>query len=160
MGFRIGLGYDVHRLEAGRPLILGGVVVPFDKGLAGHSDADALTHAVIDALLGALALGNIGQHFPDDDPAYKDADSLVLLSHSAGLVKETGYRIENIDSNIITERPKLNPYLDSMRSNLARTLDISPDRVSVKAKTNEAVGPEGRGESIRTEAVVLLSGGK
>ncbi len=160
MGFRIGLGYDVHRLEAGRPLVLGGVVVPFDKGLAGHSDADALTHAVIDALLGALALGNIGQHFPDDDPAYKDADSLVLLSHSAGLLKQTGYRIENIDSNIIAERPKLSPYLDAMRTNLARTLGISRDHVSVKAKTNEAVGPEGRGESIRTEAVVLLSGGE
>lgn len=160
MGFRIGLGYDVHRLEAGGRLVLGGVIVPFDKGLAGHSDADALTHAIIDALLGALALGNIGQHFPDDDPAYKNADSLVLLSHTAGLVKKAGYRMENIDSNIIAERPRLDPYLDSMRSNLARALDISLDRVSVKAKTNEMVGPEGRSESIRTEAIVLLSGGE
>ena len=153
---RVGLGYDLHRLVEGRPLILGGVQVPFEKGLDGHSDADALAHAITDALLGAAALGNIGQHFPDTDPAYKGADSMRLLSAAAGLLHDAGYRIVNIDSNIIAQRPKLNPHLDAMRKSLADCLGLAIEQVSVKAKTNESVGPEGRGEAIRTEAVVLI----
>jgi len=154
--FRVGIGYDLHRLEEGRPLILGGVNVPFDKGLVGHSDGDALAHAVTDALLGAAALGNIGQHFPDTDPRFKGADSLALLMRVAALVRSAGYTIANIDSNIIAQQPKLNPFLDRMRSRVAECLDIEVARVSVKAKTNEGVGPEGRGEAISTQAVVLL----
>ncbi|MBI5090838.1 MAG: 2-C-methyl-D-erythritol 2,4-cyclodiphosphate synthase [Candidatus Hydrogenedentes bacterium] len=153
---RIGLGYDLHRLVEGRPLILGGIHVPFEKGLEGHSDADALAHAITDALLGAAALGNIGQHFPDTDPAYKNADSMHLLAETARLIHDSGYRIVNIDSNIIAQRPKLNPYLDAMREALALRLGVKVEQVSVKAKTNEGVGPEGRGEAIRTEAIALL----
>lgn len=153
---RVGIGYDLHRLEAGRPLILGGIEVPFDKGLAGHSDGDALAHAITDALLGAAALGNIGQHFPDTDPAFKDADSMELLHKAAGLVRDAGYSIGNIDANIIAQQPKLNPYLDAMRTRLSEVLDLDIGRISVKAKTNESVGPEGRGEAMSTQAVVLL----
>lgn len=153
---RVGLGYDLHRLADGRPLILGGVTVPFEKGLEGHSDADALCHAITDALLGAAALGNIGQHFPDTDPTYKDADSMQLLRHAAGLLRNAGYRIVNIDSNIVAQRPKLNPHIDAMRARLAECLAISVDRISVKAKTNELVGPEGRGEAISTQAIALI----
>jgi 2-C-methyl-D-erythritol 2,4-cyclodiphosphate synthase len=153
---RIGIGYDLHRLEEGRALVLGGVRIPYDKGLAGHSDGDALAHAVIDALLGAAALGNIGQHFPDTDPRYKNADSLALLTRMASHVREAGYTILNIDSNIIAEQPKLNPYLDRMRSHIAECVEVEVGRVSVKAKTNEGVGPEGRGEAISTQAIVLL----
>jgi 2-C-methyl-D-erythritol 2,4-cyclodiphosphate synthase len=153
---RVGLGYDLHRLVEGRPLILGGVVVPHERGLHGHSDADALAHAITDALLGAAALGNIGQHFPDTDPRYKDADSIQLLRGAADLVRDAGYRIVNIDSNIIAQRPKLNPHLDAMRARLAECLGISIDQISVKAKTNEHVGPEGRGEAISTQAIVLI----
>jgi len=154
--FRVGIGYDLHRLEEGRPLVLGGVTVPFDKGLAGHSDGDALTHAVIDALLGAAGLGNIGQHFPDNDPRYKGADSLTLLMRVASHLRQTGYTIANIDSNIVAEQPKLNPFLTRMRDRIAECLDLEPGRVSVKAKTNEGVGPEGRGEAIGAQAVVLI----
>lgn len=153
---RIGLGYDLHRLEAGRPLIIGGVRIPYEFGLMGHSDADVLAHAITDALLGAAALGNIGQHFPDDDPAYKDADSLHLLSASHDLVKRAGYRVVNIDSNIVAQRPKLNPHIDMIREKLAVCLGIEVGDISVKAKTNETVGPEGRGEAISAQAIVLL----
>lgn len=153
---RIGLGYDLHRLVEGRPLILGGVKVPSEKGLEGHSDADALAHAITDALLGAAALGNIGQHFPDTDPRYKNADSIVLLGHAADMLRAHGYRIVNIDSNIVAQRPKLNPYLDAMRNRLSECLQLEVDRISVKAKTNERVGPEGREEAISTQAIALI----
>ncbi len=153
---RIGLGYDLHRLVEGRPLILGGITIPFEKGLAGHSDADALAHAITDALLGAAALGNIGQHFPDTDPRYKDADSIVLLGHAADMLRAHGYRIVNIDSNIVAQRPKLNPYLDAMRNRLSECLQLDVNCISVKAKTNERVGPEGREEAISTQAIALI----
>jgi 2-C-methyl-D-erythritol 2,4-cyclodiphosphate synthase len=153
---RIGTGYDMHRLEAGRPLILGGVTIPFEKGLMGHSDADALAHAVIDALLGAAALGNIGQHFPDTDPKWKNADSLKLLRQTVTLLRRSHFDIINIDTTIVAQAPKLNPFLDKMRANLAECLDLNLDRVSVKAKTNENVGPEGRGEAISVQAVALI----
>lgn len=153
---RIGQGYDLHRLEAGRPLILGGVTIPHTKGLVGHSDADVLTHAIIDALLGAAALGNIGQHFPDTDPAYKGADSLVLLKRAAEMLFEANWVVGNIDSTIIAQQPKLNPHLDAIRAKLAETLAIEVDRISVKAKTNEHVGPEGREEAISVHAVALI----
>lgn len=153
---RVGLGYDLHRLEEGYPLILGGVTIPFEKGMVGHSDADALAHAITDALLGAAALGNIGQHFPDTDPRYKGADSLVLLKEAHRMVREAGYRIGNIDSNIVAQRPKLNPHIGAMRTRLAECLGIDADLISVKAKTNERVGPEGREEAISTQAIVLL----
>jgi 2-C-methyl-D-erythritol 2,4-cyclodiphosphate synthase len=153
---RIGQGYDLHRLEAGYPLILGGVIIPHTKGLVGHSDADVLTHAIIDALLGAAALGNIGQHFPDTDPKYKGADSLVLLKEAAAIVYSAGWRVGNIDSTIIAQYPKLNPHLDTIRARLAETLGLPLDSISVKAKTNELVGPEGREEAISVHAVVLI----
>lgn len=153
---RVGIGYDLHRLIGGRPLILGGVRIPFDKGLEGHSDADVLAHAVIDALLGAAALGNIGQHFPDTDPQYKNADSLGLLCKTAHLVRNAGYGVVNVDANIIAEQPRLNPHLERMRSQLAECLNVSRHCVSVKAKTNEQLGPEGRGEAISAHAIVLL----
>lgn len=153
---RIGIGYDLHRLVEGRPLVLGGVTVPFERGLAGHSDADALAHALTDALLGAAALGNIGQLFPDTDPRYKDADSLHLLREVVRLVRDAGYRIVNVDSNIVAQQPKLNPHIDAIRTSIAGSLGIAVEHVSVKAKTNELVGPEGRGEAISAQAVVLL----
>lgn len=153
---RIGTGYDLHRLEAGRPLILGGVRVPSDKGLAGHSDADALTHAIIDALLGAAALGNIGRHFPDTDPAYAGADSMQLLRRAVRMLHEAGYRIVNVDATVIAQSPKLDPHLDAMRAALAGALELLQGAVSVKAKTNERVGPEGRGEAISVHAAALI----
>ena len=153
---RIGQGYDLHRLEAGYPLILGGITVPHDKGMVGHSDADVLSHAITDALLGAVALGNIGLLFPDTDPAYKGADSLVLLKEAWRRVQSTGYTIVNIDSTIVAQQPKLNPYIDTIRLRLAETLEIAVEQISVKAKTNEKVGPEGREEAISVQAVVLL----
>ncbi len=153
---RVGIGYDLHRLESGRPLILGGVRVPHEKGLAGHSDADVLAHAITDALLGAAALGNIGQHFPDTDPRYRDADSMQLLRNVVSMVTEQGYHIVNVDSNVIAQQPKLNLHLDAIRASLANGLGLSVDAVSVKAKTNEHVGPEGRGEAISAQAMVLL----
>lgn len=153
---RVGIGYDLHALVEGRPLILGGIQIPFDKGLKGHSDADALIHAIIDALLGAAALGNIGQHFPDTDPQYAGADSLVLLKKTASLISEAAYSIVNIDANIVAQAPKLLPHLDALRQRIAEVLAIDIGRVSVKAKTNEKLGPEGRGEAISVQAVALL----
>ncbi|HNR31189.1 MAG TPA: 2-C-methyl-D-erythritol 2,4-cyclodiphosphate synthase [Candidatus Hydrogenedentes bacterium] len=156
---RIGIGYDLHRLIPGRPLVLGGVTIPHEKGLAGHSDADALCHAVTDAVLGALALGDIGGHFPDTDPRYGNANSLQLLEAVVRLAHNTGYRVVNVDANIIVQRPKMQPYIDAMRQRLAEALQTDKARVSVKAKTNENVGPEGREEAISAEAVVLLESG-
>ena len=153
---RIGTGYDLHRLEEGRPLVLGGVTIPHSKGLIGHSDADALTHAIVDALLGAAALGNIGQLFPDDDPKYKDVESLCFLAETRDQLSVSGYSVVNVDATIIAQEPKLNPHLDAMREKLANCLRISIERVSVKAKTNEGIGPEGRGEAISVHAVALL----
>jgi 2-C-methyl-D-erythritol 2,4-cyclodiphosphate synthase len=153
---RIGQGYDLHRLEPGRPLILGGVEIPYNKRLAGHSDADVLAHAITDALLGALALGNIGEHFPDTDPRYKGADSLQLLKKAYLMVTEAGYRLGNVDATIIAQEPKLNPHISSIRKTLAQCLDVPVKSVSVKAKTNEGLGPEGRGEAISVHAVVLV----
>jgi len=153
---RIGQGYDLHRLEAGYPLILGGITIPHEKGLVGHSDADVLTHAIIDALFGAAALGNIGQHFPDTDPQYKGADSLVLLKEAAARLFDAGWIVGNIDSTIVAQQPKLNPHIDAIRARLADTLDINVDKISVKAKTNEHVGPEGREEAISVHAIALI----
>lgn len=153
---RVGIGYDLHRLESGRKLILGGIEIPHDKGLAGHSDADALCHAITDALLGALALGDIGSHFPDTDPQYKDADSIALLRAAMALVEKQGYRVVNVDANVIAQRPKLRPHIDAMRHRLAEAMALRVHQVSVKAKTNEETGPEGREEAISTQAVVLL----
>ncbi|MCC6698252.1 MAG: 2-C-methyl-D-erythritol 2,4-cyclodiphosphate synthase [Candidatus Hydrogenedentes bacterium] len=153
---RVGIGYDLHRLVEGRPLILGGVTIPHTKGLAGHSDADVLAHAITDAILGAAALGNIGQHFPDTDPRYKDADSMVLLGQVVELLREKGLAVVNVDSNVVAQQPKLNPHIDAIRDSLAKCLGIAVDCVSVKAKTNEHVGPEGREEAISAQAVVMI----
>jgi 2-C-methyl-D-erythritol 2,4-cyclodiphosphate synthase len=154
---RTGLGWDVHRLAAGRPLILGGVEVPSDYGLEGHSDADILSHAITDALLGAAALGDIGMHFPDTDSQWKDADSARFLAHAAALVRERGYTIANIDATVILERPKLKDYRKAIRESLARTLALDLDRVSVKFKTAERVGPVGEGVSAEAQAIVTIS---
>ena len=153
---RIGHGYDVHRLVEDRKLILGGVDVPFEKGLLGHSDADVLTHAVMDAVLGAAALGDIGQHFPDNDPAYAGADSLKLASHVAQILKEHGYRIENIDATILCQRPKLAPHIPAMRANLVAAFGLPADAVSVKATTEEHLGFTGEGLGIAAHAVALI----
>lgn len=153
---RVGLGYDSHRIEEGRKLILGGVEIPFDRGLAGHSDADVIAHAITDAILGAAALGNIGQHFPDTDPAYKDADSLLLLRKTMDMAVQASYTLVNLDATIIAQAPKLNPHIDDIRMSIANCLGIDAGCVSVKAKTGEGVGPEGRGESMSVHAVVLL----
>ena len=153
---RIGHGYDVHRLVEDRKLILGGVEIPFEKGLLGHSDADVLTHAVMDAVLGAAALGDIGQHFPDNDPAYAGADSLKLASHVAQILKEHGYRIENIDATILCQRPKLAPHISAMRANLAAAFGLPADAVSVKATTEEHLGFTGEGLGIAAHAVALI----
>ena len=153
---RVGLGYDSHRLVEGRALILGGVRIPHAKGLLGHSDADALAHALTDALLGAAALGNIGQHFPDSDPRFKGADSMGLLSEVVRMVEKEGFVIINVDANIIAQEPKLNPHIEQIRSRLADCLGVEAGRVSVKAKTDEGLGPVGRGEAICAQAVVLL----
>lgn len=154
--FRVGIGYDIHELVEGRALILGGVNIPFDKGLLGHSDADVLCHAVTDALLGAACLGNIGQCFPDTDPQYKGADSLELLATAAAMLRDAGYSIVNIDSNIVAQEPKLNPHVDEMRAKIAESLKIGVEQVSIKPRTNEGVGPEGRKEAISAQAIVLL----
>ena len=153
---RIGQGYDLHRLEAGYPLILGGVIIPHTKGLVGHSDADVLTHAIIDALLGAAALGNIGQHFPDNDPLWKDADSTKLLNMVAELLRSKGWEIGNTDATVIAESPKLMPHIAAMRSRLAEAMGIDVSRVSVKAKTNEGMDAAGRGEGIMALAVAAV----
>ena len=153
---RIGTGYDVHRLAEGLPLWLGGVQVPHTHGLVGHSDADVLLHAICDALLGAAALGDIGKHFPDTDPQYKGISSLKLLAHVGKLLAEHGYTVGNIDSTIAAQRPKLAPYIQQMRQNIADTLGIDIDRVSVKATTTEKLGFEGREEGISAQAVALI----
>lgn len=153
---RIGHGYDVHRLIAGRKLILGGIEIPYILGLDGHSDADVLLHAVMDALLGAAALGDIGRLFPDTDPSYKDISSLKLLQTVAEKIREKGYGIGNIDATIIAQKPKLAPYIDSMRIKTARVLQIDPDRLNIKATTEEHLGFSGREEGIAAHAVCLL----
>ncbi len=153
---RIGFGFDAHKFSAETRLVLGGVEIPFEFGLKGHSDADVLAHAVTDAILGAAALGNIGQLFPDTDPQYKGADSLDLLRRALELTADAGYVVVNLDSTIVAQRPKLNPHIDAMRTRLSECLGIDTARISVKAKTNEAVGPEGREEAISAQAVVLL----
>ena len=154
---RIGQGYDVHRLVEERKLILGGVEIPYEKGLLGHSDADVLIHAIMDALLGAAALGDIGKHFPDTDPAYKGADSMKLLDAVRKLLEERGYFIENIDATIIAQRPKLASYIPKMRSNSAKVLGIEDGQVNVKATTEEGLGFTGEGLGIAANAVCLLS---
>ena len=156
MSLRIGQGYDVHALVPGRPLILGGVTVPHDRGLLGHSDADALLHAITDALLGAAALGDIGRHFPDTDAHFAGADSRVLLREAARRVGQAGYRIVNVDSTVIAQQPKLGKHIPAMCENIAADLGLSLDAVNVKAKTNEKLGYLGRGEAIEAQAVVLL----
>ena len=154
---RIGQGYDVHRLVEGRDLILGGVTIPYEKGLLGHSDADVLVHAVMDALLGAAALGDIGQHFPDTDPEYKGISSIALLQKVGALLEEQGYVIENIDATIIAQRPKLAAYRPQMAANIAETLHLEVNQVSVKATTEEGLGFTGTGEGISSQAIVLLA---
>ena len=153
---RIGTGYDVHRLSLNRDLIIGGVHIPFELGLLGHSDADVLLHAIADALLGACALGDIGSHFPDTDPAYQGADSLELLSRVADLLDANGYKIVNLDSTIRAQKPKLRPYIDQMRENIARVLQIPVGDVSVKATTEEGLGFTGEWKGISAEAVCLI----
>lgn len=153
---RVGIGYDVHRLVEGRKLILGGVEIPYEKGLLGHSDADVLVHAVMDALLGAAALGDIGQHFPDNDPEYKGISSILLLEKVGALLREKGYRVGNIDSIVIAQRPKLLPYRPQMAENMARALGIPVGCVSVKATTEEGMGFTGTGDGMASQAVVLL----
>ena len=153
---RIGHGYDVHRLVEGRPLIIGGVNVPFEMGLLGHSDADVLTHAIMDALLGAAALGDIGRHFPDSDEAYRGADSLHLASHVAQLLKQNGYAIVNIDATLIAQRPKIAPLIEEMRQNLARALCIDVGQINVKATTEEHLGFTGEGLGMAAHAVCLI----
>jgi 2-C-methyl-D-erythritol 2,4-cyclodiphosphate synthase len=158
MQLRIGNGYDMHRLVVGRPLILGGQRLehPAGLGLDGHSDADVLVHAIMDALLGALSLGDIGKYFPPDDPRWKGADSLVLLEQVNALVRERGWSVVNIDSVIVAERPKLKPHIGAMRAAIAARLGVEPEQVGVKATTNEQLGPEGREEGISCHAVALL----
>ena len=154
---RIGFGYDSHRLVSGRKLILGGVEIPFEKGLAGHSDADALSHAIIDAILGALGLGDIGRHFPDTDPAWKDADSVGLLRQAIGLAANRGYSVSWVDTTVIAESPRLSGHIDRMRDALSRS-GLPGHLINIKAKTNEGMGFVGRGEGIAVYAVCLLTG--
>ncbi len=154
---RTGLGWDNHRIAAGRPLIIGGITIPSEFGLEGHSDADVLAHAITDALLGAAALGDIGMHFPDSDPRWKGCDSMRFLEHACALVRQKGYAIVNVDSTVILERPKLKDYRLPIREKLAGAMEIEPDRVSVKFKTAEKVGPVGEGRSAEAQAVVTLS---
>lgn len=156
MKFRVGHGYDVHKLVEDRKLIIGGVEIPHSKGLLGHSDADVLAHAICDALLGAVALGDIGKHFPDNDDRYKDIDSLVLLEKVCELIRNKGYEISNVDSTILAQAPKLRPYIDEMRSKLAKAMKLDIDELSVKATTEERLGFTGREEGIAAHAVVLL----
>lgn len=153
---RIGSGYDVHRLTEGRRLILGGVEIPYEKGLLGHSDADVLLHAIADALLGAAALGDIGRHFPDTDPKYEGADSRKLLARVLGLISDNGYCIMNIDATIIAQKPKMAPHIEQMRRNIAETLQVEVSQVNVKATTEEGLGFTGAGEGIAASAVCLL----
>jgi 2-C-methyl-D-erythritol 2,4-cyclodiphosphate synthase len=158
MKFRAGIGFDLHRLEEGLPLILGGVPIPHPKGLAGHSDGDALCHAVTDALLGACGAGTIGEHFPDTDPRFAGASSMRFLADAAAIVRANGFHIANVDANILAEQPRLQPYFASMRLAMAEALEIPASDISVKAKTMERLGEIGRGEAIAAEAVVLIYG--
>ena len=155
--FRIGEGWDIHALVPGRKLVIGGVEVPFERGLLGHSDADVLLHAITDALLGAAGLGDIGRHFPDTDERFKGADSAVLLAEAALRVREKGLQIGNVDSTVIAQAPKLAPYIDAMRDRIAAVLDLTPAQVNVKAKTAEKLGPVGQGLAIEARAIVLLT---
>lgn len=153
---RVGMGYDVHKLVEDRELILGGVKIPYEKGLLGHSDADVLVHAIMDALLGAAALGDIGKHFPDTDPKYKGISSIRLLEHVADLLDEEHYIVENIDATIIAQRPRMRPYIDTMREHVAQALHISVDQVNIKATTEEGLGFTGSGEGISSQAICAL----
>ncbi len=153
---RIGMGYDVHRLVEGRELVLGGVTIDYEKGLLGHSDADVLLHAIMDALLGAAALGDIGKHFPDTNPAYKGISSIRLLEHVKELIRSEGYEVENVDATIIAQQPKMRPHIDAMRENIARSLGVELSRISVKATTEEGLGFTGSGEGISSQAICLL----
>lgn len=155
---RIGHGYDVHRFSQNRKLIIGGVNIPFDRGLDGHSDADVLIHAVCDSLLGAAALGDIGKHFPDNDSRFKDIDSAVLLSYVGKLLADNGYRVLNIDTTVIAQAPKLAPYIENMRENIAKALNLSPSQVSVKATTEEHLGFTGREEGVSAHSVCIIDG--
>lgn len=154
--FRIGQGFDVHQLTEGRPLIIGGITIPYEQGLLGHSDADVLLHTVTDAVLGAIGEGDIGRHFPDTDPEFKDADSAKLLEHIWKLVEDRGYELVNADCTIIAQRPKMAPYIDQMKTRIAELLNATPEQVNVKATTTEKLGFTGRGEGIASQAVVLL----
>lgn len=154
---RIGMGYDVHRLTEGRDLIMGGVKIPYEKGLLGHSDADVLLHAIMDALLGAAALGDIGKHFPDSDPAYKGISSILLLEKVGDLLEQEKFLIENIDATIIAQAPKMRPYIDKMRENIANALKIDVTQVNVKATTEEGLGFTGTGEGISSQAICMLT---
>jgi len=154
--FRIGEGWDIHALVPGRKLLIGGVEIPFDRGLLGHSDADVLLHAITDALLGAAGLGDIGKHFPDTDERFKGADSIVLLTEAAHRIREQGFQIGNIDSTVIAQAPKLAPHIEAMRTRIAQALDLAPAQVNVKAKTAEKLGPVGQGLCIEARAVALL----
>lgn len=153
---RIGMGYDVHRLVGGRKLILGGVEIPYEKGLLGHSDADVLLHAIMDALLGAAALGDIGRHFPDTDPEYEGASSIKLLEHVGKLIRCKGYAVGNIDATIIAQKPKMAPHIEEMVKNTAKALEIDAERVNIKATTEEGLGFTGTGEGISSQAVACL----
>ncbi|MBS4201520.1 2-C-methyl-D-erythritol 2,4-cyclodiphosphate synthase [Bacillus sp. FJAT-49732] len=154
--FRVGQGFDVHEFAEGRPLIIGGIEIPYDKGLIGHSDADVLLHTVADACLGAIGEGDIGRHFPDTDPEYKDADSAKLLAHVWNLVKERGYSLVNIDCTIMAQKPKMAPHIDKMKERIAELLEADPSQVNVKATTTERLGFVGREEGIATQAVILI----
>ena len=158
MGFRIGQGFDVHALVPGRRLVLGGVEIPYERGLLGHSDADVLAHAVTDALLGAAGLGDIGRHFPDTDARFAGADSLVLLAEAVRRVREAGYSVGNVDATIVAQAPRMAPHIDEMNARLARAIGIGVGQVNVKARTTERLGFEGRGEGISAHAVALLVG--
>jgi 2-C-methyl-D-erythritol 2,4-cyclodiphosphate synthase len=154
--FRIGQGFDVHQLTEGRPLIIGGITIPYEKGLLGHSDADVLLHTIADACLGAIGEGDIGRHFPDTDPHFKNADSSKLLEHVWSLVKQKGYVLGNIDCTIIAQKPKMSPYIEQMKGRIAQLLEATMEQINVKATTTEKLGFTGRGEGIASQAVVLL----
>lgn len=154
---RIGMGYDVHKLVEGRDLIIGGVTIPYEKGLLGHSDADVLLHAIMDALLGAAALGDIGKHFPDTDPAYKGISSIALMEKVGELLSESGFLIENIDATIIAQAPKMRPHIDTMRENIAKALNVEVSQINVKATTEEGLGFTGSGEGISSQAICMLT---
>jgi 2-C-methyl-D-erythritol 2,4-cyclodiphosphate synthase len=156
--FRIGIGNDIHRLVEGRKLIIGGVEIPHDRGLLGHSDGDSLTHAITDALLGAAALGDIGSHFSDKDPRWAGADSLVFLRHVRGLLEERGFEVANVDATVLAERPKMAPHISEMKARLAEAMKINESQINIKAKTNEGLDAIGRGEAIAAQAVALIVG--